>query len=61
VRGKPLTVSADRVKPAYIFNEADFRNTVYNPALTAMPPIPPTHQNMEVVVDNIQKHNRTNI
>jgi hypothetical protein len=41
VRGKPLTVSTDRVKPAYIFNEADFRNTVYNPALTATPPIPP--------------------
>jgi hypothetical protein len=41
VRGTPLTVSTDRVKPACIFNEADFRNTVYNPALTATPHLPP--------------------
>jgi hypothetical protein len=45
VRGKPVTVSADRVKPAYIFNETDFRNTVCNPAVNAISAIaPPTTQ-----------------
>jgi hypothetical protein len=28
VSGKPITVSTDRVKLAFIFNVADFRNTV---------------------------------
>jgi hypothetical protein len=41
VRGKPLTVSTDRVKPVYIFNEADFRNIVCNPAVKATPAIAP--------------------
>jgi hypothetical protein len=41
VRGKPVTVSADRVKPAYIFKEADFRNTVCNLAVKATPAIAP--------------------
>jgi hypothetical protein len=27
VRGRPVTMSTDRVKPAYILNEADCRNT----------------------------------
>jgi hypothetical protein len=31
--GKPLTVSTDRVKPAYIFNEADFRLILYTTLL----------------------------
>jgi cleavage and polyadenylation specificity factor subunit 1 len=33
VRGKPVTVSTDRVNPAYIFNEVDFRNTVCSHAM----------------------------
>jgi hypothetical protein len=37
VRGKPVTVSTDRVKPAYIFHEADFKNTFYNCMSQAMP------------------------
>jgi hypothetical protein len=41
VRSKPITVSADRVKPAYIFNEVDFKNTDCNPAVKPKPPIPP--------------------
>jgi hypothetical protein len=39
VCGKSTTVSTDWVKPAYIFNEADFRNTVCNPAVRATPVI----------------------
>jgi cleavage and polyadenylation specificity factor subunit 1 len=31
VRGKPTTVSTDRVKPAYILTEADYRNNIHNP------------------------------
>jgi hypothetical protein len=30
VRGKPVTVSADRVKPAYVMNEADSASTIFN-------------------------------
>jgi cleavage and polyadenylation specificity factor subunit 1 len=45
VGGKPVTVSADRVKPAYILNEADCRNTPSNgyPTSTVRPiaPLPP--------------------
>jgi hypothetical protein len=43
VRGKPVTVSTDRVKPAYILNEADCKNTPSNgyPASTVPSP-PPT-------------------
>jgi hypothetical protein len=38
VRGKPVTVSADRVKPAYILNEADCRNTTSNGNPATVPP-----------------------
>jgi hypothetical protein len=43
VRGKPVTVSIDRVKPAYILNEADCKNTlsIGCPASTVPSP-PPT-------------------
>jgi hypothetical protein len=41
VRSRPITVSTDRVKPAYIFKEVDFRNTDCNPAVPAKPPMPP--------------------
>jgi hypothetical protein len=34
-------MSTDRVKLAYVFNEADFRNTVCNPAVKATPAIAP--------------------
>jgi hypothetical protein len=37
VRGKPVTVSSDRVKPAYIFNEEDCGTTTFKPATTATP------------------------
>jgi hypothetical protein len=37
--GKPITVSADRVKPAYIFNEDDCGSTSLKPATTASPPV----------------------
>jgi cleavage and polyadenylation specificity factor subunit 1 len=43
VRGKPTTLSTDRVKPAYIFNEADFTHNISNPAVKTTPTIaPPT-------------------
>jgi hypothetical protein len=35
VRGKAVTVSADRVKPAYVLNEADCGSTIFNPLATA--------------------------
>jgi cleavage and polyadenylation specificity factor subunit 1 len=35
VRGKPVTVSADRVKPAYVLNEADCGSTIFNPVASA--------------------------
>jgi hypothetical protein len=41
VRGKTITVSADRVKPAYIFNEADLPAYDSIPAATPTPPIAP--------------------
>jgi hypothetical protein len=41
VRGKPITVSTDRVKPAYILHEANFKNTACNPVVKATPPIAP--------------------
>jgi hypothetical protein len=53
VCGKSVTVSADTVKPVYILNEADFKNTVCNPgaketpaviAPPAKPPLPPAIQ-----------------
>jgi hypothetical protein len=31
VRGRPLTASTDRVKPAYVLNGTDHRNTTFNP------------------------------
>jgi hypothetical protein len=37
VRGKPITVSADRAKPAYILKEDDSRHTIPKPADTATP------------------------
>jgi hypothetical protein len=39
VRGKPVTVSTDTVKPAYILNEALCRNTPFNsyPTSTVLP------------------------
>jgi hypothetical protein len=49
MRGKPVTVSKDRVKPAYILNETNRRNnsnqpTAATPAIAppATPPQPPT-------------------
>jgi hypothetical protein len=49
VRGKPVTVSKDRVKPAYILNKTDRRNNSNQPtaatlaiAPPATPPQPPT-------------------
>jgi hypothetical protein len=46
VRGKPVTVSADRVKPAYVLNEDDCGNTIFNPLASATPAIaiPPATQ-----------------
>jgi hypothetical protein len=35
VSGKPITVSTRRVKPAYVFNEADCGNISFNPAANA--------------------------
>jgi hypothetical protein len=37
VSGKPVTVSSHRVKPAYIFNEADCGNISFNPAANTTP------------------------
>jgi hypothetical protein len=37
VRGKPVTVSADRVKPAYVLNEADCGSRIFNPVGSATP------------------------
>jgi hypothetical protein len=37
VSGKAITATTDKVKPAYVFNEAYFRNTVCNPAAKATP------------------------
>jgi hypothetical protein len=59
VRGRPITVSTDTVKPAYILNGTDRRNTTFNPAVDAtlavappaMPPSPTTqdtHSNHHV-------------
>jgi cleavage and polyadenylation specificity factor subunit 1 len=54
VSGKPVTVSADRVKPAYILNEADCGSTIFNPLAistpnTAPPPaIQTTHSSRHV-------------
>jgi hypothetical protein len=52
MRGKPVTVSADRVKPAYVMNETDTGITTFNPsgnttpatAHPATPPQPPATQ-----------------
>jgi hypothetical protein len=35
MRGKPFTVSTDRVNPAYIFNEDDCGKANFNPAATS--------------------------
>jgi hypothetical protein len=44
VRGKPVTVSTDRVKPAYVFNEADCGSIIFNPLASATPTIAPATQ-----------------
>jgi hypothetical protein len=50
VRGKPVTMSADRVKPAYVLNESDHGSSTYNspanttPAPAVTPPPPPDNQ-----------------
>jgi hypothetical protein len=36
-----VDVMTDGVKPAYIFDEVDFRNTVRNPAVKATPAVAP--------------------
>jgi hypothetical protein len=41
VRGKPVTVSVDRVKPASILNEADCRNTTSKANPATVPPTAP--------------------
>jgi hypothetical protein len=41
VRGKSVTVSADRVKPAYVLNDTDCGNTIFNPLASATPAIAP--------------------
>jgi hypothetical protein len=45
VRGRPITVSTDTVKPAYILNGTDHWNRTFNPAvdatLTIAPPVTP--------------------
>jgi hypothetical protein len=41
VREKPVTVSADRVKPAYVLNEADCGSTIFNPVGSATPDTAP--------------------
>jgi transposase InsO family protein len=42
VRGKPITVSADRMKPAYIFNEDDSGHNTSKPAASAAPTTTPS-------------------
>jgi hypothetical protein len=41
VRGKAVTVSSDRVKPAYGLNEADCGSTIFNPLASATRQHPP--------------------
>jgi hypothetical protein len=41
LRGKPVTVSADRVKPAYVLNEAGCGSTIFSPSASATPGIAP--------------------
>jgi hypothetical protein len=42
VRCKPVTVSADRVMPAYVLNLADCGSTIFNPSASATPSIAPS-------------------
>jgi hypothetical protein len=42
VNGKPITVSFDKVKPAYIINEESSGNTVSKAAATATPATAPS-------------------
>jgi hypothetical protein len=48
VRSKPVTVSAGRVKPAYVLNEIDRGSTTFNSSANttpaAAPPPPPANQ-----------------
>jgi hypothetical protein len=39
VRRRPVTVSIDRVKPAYILNGADHGNYTFNPTVDATPAV----------------------
>jgi hypothetical protein len=51
VRGKPVTVLTDRVKPAYILNEADYENTPsdgYPASTVPSPPPAPTQATRHV-------------
>jgi cleavage and polyadenylation specificity factor subunit 1 len=41
MRGKPVTLSAYRVKPAYVLNEADCWSTIFNPLASATADIAP--------------------
>jgi hypothetical protein len=55
VRGKPHTVSTDRVKPAYIFSETDDPPTTSNPAVppsisTSPPPLRTTRQKLRKAI-----------
>jgi hypothetical protein len=48
VRGKPVIVSADRVKRAYVLNEAECGSIIFNPLASATPDMapPPAIQTM---------------
>jgi hypothetical protein len=39
--GRPVTVSTDGVKPAYILNGTDCRNNIFNPLVNAIPAVAP--------------------
>jgi hypothetical protein len=41
VRGKPITVSAGRVKPSYVLNKTDYGSTTFNPLASETPAIAP--------------------
>jgi hypothetical protein len=60
VRGKPVTVLADRVKPAYKLNETDCRNTTFNAnaatfPVTAPPTPPPPPLAPRLLLCTLQK------
>jgi cleavage and polyadenylation specificity factor subunit 1 len=41
VRGRPVTVSTERIKPLYMLNETDCETNTFNPAVDATPAIAP--------------------